>query len=31
MANGVNSDQMSHFTASELGLQCLLRPIWPNT
>ena len=31
MANNVDSDQMLHSAASDLGLHCLRRPICPNT
>ena len=30
MANSVDPDQMPHSVASELGLNCLLRPVCPN-
>ena len=29
MANSVDSDQMQHDAASDLGLHCLLRPVCP--
>ena len=31
MANSVDPDQMPHSAASNLGLQCMQRPICPNT
>ena len=31
MANSVDPDQMPHSVASDLGLHCLLRPVYPNT
>ena len=31
MTNSVDPDQMSHSTASDLGLHCLQRPICPST
>ena len=31
VANPVDSDQTSHFVASDLGLHWLLRPVCPNT
>ena len=31
MANIVDPDQMPHAAASDLGLQCLLRPVSPNS
>ena len=30
MANSVDPAQMLHYTASDLGLHCLLRPVCPN-
>ena len=30
MANSIDPDQMLHSAASDLGLHCLQRPIWPN-
>ena len=30
MANSVDPDQMPHHAASDLGLHCLLRPVYPN-
>ena len=29
--NSVDSDQMPHHAASDLGLHCLLRFVFPNT
>ena len=31
MAKSVDPDLMSHSAGSDLGLQCLLRPVCPNT
>ena len=31
MANSVDPDEMPHSAASHLGLNCLLRPVCPNT
>ena len=31
MANSVDPDEMPHSAASHLGLNCLLRPVSPNT
>ena len=31
MANGLDPDQTPHFAAPDLGLHCLLRPVWPST
>ena len=31
MANSVDPDERPHFAASHLGLNCLLRPVCPNT
>ena len=30
MANSVDPDQMPHYVASDLGVQCLLRSFCPN-
>ena len=31
VANSVDPDQMQHSVASDLGLHCLLRHVFPNT
>ena len=31
MANSADPDQMPHSAASDLGLQCLLKSVCPNT
>ena len=31
MANSVDPDEMPRYAASHLGLNCLLRPVCPNT
>ena len=31
VANSVAPDQMPHSVASDLGLHCLLRPVFPTT
>ena len=31
VANSVDPEKMPGFVASHLGLQRLLRPVWPNT
>ena len=31
MANSIDPDQMLHYAASDLGLNCLLRPCSLNT
>ena len=31
VANRADRDQMPHSVASDLGLHCLLRPVFPNT
>ena len=31
VANSEDPDEMPHFSASHLGLHCLLRTVWPNT